>query len=109
MAKTSKIKGFGAKEVYPEIEGLGQLISPVKYVIFQPAKDDYFQREVEDKLLVRSCWCSTPSTAKKFLTFARAEVKAKEILSSKGYVLQICELYETDKQFATSMVAEVRG
>ena len=109
MTKSSKFKGFGAKESYPKIEGIGQLVSPIKYVIFQPAKDDYFQTEEEDQLLVRIGWCPTPSRAKKFLTLLRAEAKAKEIISSKGYALQICELYETNKQFLTSVVAEFRG
>ena len=102
-----KVKGFGAKETYPTIEGLGQLVSPIKYVIFQPAKDDYYAGKEGDELFVMSGWCSTPGGAKKYSTLSKAEAKAKAILSGKGYTLQICELYETAKRFATSVIAEV--
>ena len=104
-----KAKGFGVKETYPEIEGLGQLISPIKYVIFQPAKDDYLAREEGNDALILSAWCPTPNSAKKFPTLSKAEAKAKEISADKGYVLQVCELYETSKKFATNIVAEVNG
>lgn len=109
MAKLSKSKRFGAKETYPKIEGIGQLVSAIKYVLFQPAEDDYFAGKEENEPFSMSCWCPTPGRAKKFSTSLKAEAKAKKIISSKGYVLQICELYETDKQFATNVIAEMRG
>lgn len=108
MAKRLISKGFGAKETYPKIEGFGQLVSPIRYVIFQPTKDDYFATEEGDELSIRISWCPTPGGAKKFSTLSKAEAKAKEIVLGKGYVLQICELYENNKQFATSVIAEVR-
>ena len=49
-----------------------------------------------------------PDEAKKFSTLSKAEAKAKEISSSKGYVLQICEFYESKKQFATKVITEAR-
>jgi hypothetical protein len=110
MAKSSRSKGFTVKGHYPTVEGFGQLISPIKYVLFQPAKDDYFAGEKRNKSFsFNGRWCSHPAEAKTFSTFLKAKTKAQEITSRKGYTLQICKLYQTDKQAAVVAIAEVRG
>jgi len=108
MKNRKNPRGFGLKETYPEVENIGQLISPIKYVIFQPAKEDYFAGEEGDSLVVTNRWCPTPGGTKKFLKLKKAEAKAREIVARKGYSLQICELYETEQQFMTSVIAEIK-
>ncbi len=82
-------------------------ICPVKYVIYQPAKNDYLGTIKESGSLEETGWSPRPEDAIGYATFAEAERKAGELVGSKNYELTVCELHETEDQYWTKPLKDL--
>lgn len=76
-------------------------IAPVKYVIFQPEKEDYLAIVKTDGDFEQTGWAPLPQDAITYPDFASAQRKAGELVMSKKYELTVCELHRTAQMYWT--------
>jgi len=99
--KTKKLKDFGPN------------VSPTRYVIFAPDHDDYLSLYKSDGEAATLGWHFHPEKALKFPSLRSAEKVAHQIFANqqelwnKKYRIQICELHESEAQFAVTVLAEI--
>lgn len=87
----------------------GKKTAPVRYVIFQPAADDFLGKVEETDDVILYGWTPHPADALKYETFGKAEGIALDIVANKEhtYRLEICELHQSDEQLGVRPVAVV--
>lgn len=81
-------------------------VAPVKYVIFQPAKEDYLAVVESNGDFEKSGWAPLPQDAIAYPDFASAERKAGELVLSKRYELTVCELHQTAQIYWTKPIKD---
>lgn len=99
---------------HPEMQGydapsqpLKPEMAPVKYVLYQPAKDDYLASIEEAGNFVKMAWAPHPQDALTYKNPGEAERKARELVSSHQYELLICELHRSENQYWVKSVKEI--
>jgi len=82
-----------------------------EFLLYQPKHDDYLAVFHESEAVQQTAWCSHPSRAIKFGSVALALKRAKQILEEKdfGYELVICQLHESNNQFAVEDVKRLKN
>jgi hypothetical protein len=84
-------------------------IAPVNYVLFRASKNDYLCEIRETDEVTHLNWYTHPEKAIHYKTFKEAEKMARYVVEDATYVLTVCELHETEKQFWTRRLKDYRS
>ncbi len=106
MGRASKLKQ--QRHLQSE-EGTNSTPSKHQYLLFEPKSKNYLASLEALGGMQRLDWCPHPGGAMKFATAIQAQAKAKPIVKSRGYTLQVMELTTDEDKFHVQPVAEVKS
>jgi hypothetical protein len=104
MGRASKLKQ--QRHLQPE-ETTHSSPSKAQYLLFEPKSKNYLASLEALGGMQRLEWCPHPGGAIKFATASQAQAKAKRMVKSRGYTLQVMELTTDEDKFQVQPVAEV--
>lgn len=104
MGRASKIKQ--QRHLQPE-EASHSTPCKAQYLLFEPNSKNYLASLEALGGMQRIDWCPHPGGAIKFATASLAQAKAKRIVKSRGYSLQVMQLTTDEDKFQVKPVAEV--
>lgn len=78
---------------------IAQMQTTGTFIIHQPLADDFLAMRVEGEDINHLAWCSHPAEAVRYPDFESAAAVAQEIAINQGYLLVVCELFESETQF----------
>lgn len=81
--------------------------SHVRYILFEPKSKNYLALSELLGGMERLDWCPHPGGALQFASLGQAQGKAKRIVKSRGYSLQVLELSTDKTPFKTELITEV--
>lgn len=81
-------------------------IAPVTFVLYREKTDDYLALLEQSSAVEKTGWEPHPEMAIRYATLEEAKAKAQYLVSANGYVLELRELHETQKQVWTRTLCQ---
>ncbi|NEP58038.1 MAG: hypothetical protein F6K31_13610 [Symploca sp. SIO2G7] len=78
-----------------------------QYVLLEPKSNNYLASLESLGGMERLDWCPHWKGAIKFASASQAKAKAKQIVKSRGYPLQVMEIITQETQFEVKLVATI--